>query len=393
MVKHDAGDDPSKVDDAGNAPNEAPGEPEVDPAYLNPPQVIAAPGSEYAPSTRRFQGIPSLACDKAGRLWAVWYGGVTPGEDHNNYVMLATSDDRGNTWSNEKLVIDPDGPGPVRAFDPEIWLAPDGRLWLFWAQGLGEQKIHTRSGVWAMTAEEAAGVEGRWSTPRRLTDGVMMCKPVVLSTGEWCLPISLWHKRERGSASMWVSDDAGATWTQRGACDVPPEVRSHDEHMIVERHDGSLWMLVRTKYGIGQSVSRDGGRTWDALTPTGLPHPSSRFFVRRLASGRLLCVRHAPAERDAADGQSKGVRSHLTAFLSEDDGRSWPYNLLLDERVGVSYPDGDQADDGTIYITYDHQRKDDREILLAVFREEDVLKAAARSAEARFRVTINKAGD
>ena len=32
-------------------------------------------------------------------------------------------------------------------------------------------------------------------------------------------------------------------------------------------------------------------------------------------------------------------RSHLTALLSEDDGQTWPYYLLLDERNEVSYPD------------------------------------------------------
>jgi hypothetical protein len=34
------------------------------------------------------------------------------------------------------------------------------------------------------------------------------------------------------------------------------------------------------------------------------------------------------------------IRSHLTAYLSDDDGRSWHGGLLLDERNGVSYPDG-----------------------------------------------------
>ena len=32
-------------------------------------------------------------------------------------------------------------------------------------------------------------------------------------------------------------------------------------------------------------------------------------------------------------------RNNLTAFLSEDGGKTWPYTLLLDARSGVSYPD------------------------------------------------------
>ena len=43
-------------------------------------------------------------------------------------------------------------------------------------------------------------------------------------------------------------------------------------------------------------------------------------------------------------------RDHLTAMLSEDEGKTWKYKLLLDERADVSYPDAKEADDGYIYI-------------------------------------------
>ena len=96
--------------------------------FLKPPRVISNPGPEYGGATRGFQGIPSMERSPNGRLWAIWYGGRGAGEDEFNYVMLATSGDDGRTWSKETLVIDPDGDGPVRAFDPELWIDPDGRL-------------------------------------------------------------------------------------------------------------------------------------------------------------------------------------------------------------------------------------------------------------------------
>ena len=46
--------------------------------------------------------------------------------------------------------------------------------------------------------------------------------------------------------------------------------------------------------------------------------------------------------------------------------------LLLDERSGVSYPDGQQTADGLIRIIYDYSRTGSRHILMATFREEDV---------------------
>jgi hypothetical protein len=345
-----------------------------------PPKYVGPPLPEHAATNRAFQGIPSLAVAPKGRLWAIWYAGVTPGEDQNNYVVLSTRSDAGATWK-EVLVIDPDAEGSLRAFDPELWLTPDGRLFVFWAQSTGhEGKV---SGVWCIETAEPDAEQPKWSAPRRLTDGVMMCKPLVLSSGEWVLPASTWRETDH-SARMVVSTDHGKTWALRGGCDVPVKVRNFDEHMFVERRDGSMWLLVRTQYGIGESVSTDHGQTWPELKPSTIVHTASRFFIRRLASGNLLLVKHAPL-----DGSSK--RSHLTAYISKDDGRSWTGGLLLDKRLGVSYPDGQQTPDGLIHIVYDFSRTAERNILMASFGEEDAAAGKAVSGEVRLCQVVSKA--
>ena len=335
-----------------------------DKAFLNSPQIIKnhSKNKDYTLGSRKFTGISSLAVSPGGRLWTVWYSGKTPAEDLNNYVVVSTSDDGGETWK-ELLVIDPDGPGPVRAFDPEVWIAPDGRLWVFWAQHI-QPGLLTSNGVWAMTTEDLEADNPEWSEPRRLVDGVMMCKPIVLSTGEWVLPVSFWHKWEENAKAV-VSDDNGQNWSVRGGATVPKKDRNHDELNIVERKDGSLWMLVRTKYGIGESISTDKGFTWSPLVPSKIQHTASRFFISRLNSGNLLLVKHGPIDM-------KIRRSHLMAFISKDDGYSWSNGLLLDERPGVSYPDGQQTSDGTIYITYDFQRVKYQHILVTSFTEDDI---------------------
>jgi len=161
--------------------------------------------------------------------------------------------------------------------------------------------------------------------------------------------------------------------------------------MVVERHDGSLWMLLRTSYGIGHSVSADGGATWSAVTKSGIPHTSSRFFLRRLLSGNLLLVKHGPmALADASGAPNVFDRGHLTAYLSQDDGNSWPDGLLLEERA-CSYPDGTQAPDGTIYIIYDHGRRKEKMILMTAMAEEDILAGKFVSPRARQKVLINQA--
>lgn len=349
-------------------------------SFLKPPQYVGPPQALHAVANRAFQGIPSIAVSPGGRLWVTWYAGITPGEDHNNYAVLSTSSDQGATWQ-EMLVADPDAGGPVRAFDPELWMAPDAKLRWVWAQAI--EHSGSVAGVWMLEISNPDSGDPQWTAPRRITDGIMMCKPIVLSTGEWVLPVSTWRETDH-SARMVVSTDQGKTWSVRGACHVPVADRNYDEHMFVERKDGSLWLLVRTKYGIGESVSTDRGRTWSELTPSSIPHPAARFFITRLNSGNLLLAKHGSMNERTG-------RSHLTAFVSKDDGKNWGDGLLLDDRLGVSYPDGQQTPDGLIRIIYDYNRTRERHILMATFREEDAAAGKDSSGAVRLRRLVSEA--
>ena len=337
-----------------------------DEAFFKPPQIIKEPTSKdyYKLENRKFSGIPSLAVSAKGQMWAVWYTGITPSEDENNYVVVSASGDNGDTWK-EVLVIDPDGDGPVRAFDPEIWIDPNGALWVFWAQAIGHDG--SIAGVWSIKTNDPDKEQPEWTAPTRLTDGVMMCKPLVLSSGEWILPASTWRQTDN-SAKVIVSTNEGENWQERGAVNVPKKFRNYDEHSIVEKNNGDLFMMIRTKYGIGESISYDRGTTWTPLIPSKIQHPAARFFIRRLNSGHLLLVKHGPIDM-------KTGRSHLMAFISKDDGGTWSDGLLLDERPGISYPDGQQTSDGNIYIIYDYNRTKDQNILFTRFSEEDVLNS------------------
>ncbi|MFN2351499.1 MAG: sialidase family protein [Kiritimatiellia bacterium] len=383
---------------------------------LQPMQPNFAPGAQYADDQRQFQGIPGIARAPGGRLWAIWFSGGQ-GESPFSYVVLVTSGDDGATWSAPVMVVDP--PDHVRAYDPCIWVDPNGRLWVFWTQA---HTLHDGQwGVWTITTEQPDLERPEWTAPRRLMDGVMLNKPTVLSNGEWLFPVSLMPSKSLGNekrmlpkcfqtnllervspdeqarinerAGAWVcaTCDGGATFAWRGRARASGEVASHNEHMVVERRDGSLWMLMRTSYGIGQSVSTDAGATWSPVTESGIPHTASRFFLSRLQSGRLLLVKHGPMEtQDAAGNPQPITRDQLTAYLSEDDGRTWPHRLLLEER-GCSYPDGMQDADGTINIIYDHKRREEKQILLVRFNEEDVIAGKFASPRAVQRMLVNQA--
>ncbi len=358
---------------------------------------VAPPGAAHAPATRRHEGIPSIAVsEKNGRMWCTWYGGPTAGEDSNNYVMLATSADGGATWK-EVLVADPDGAGPVRAFDPEVWVAPDGRLRWTWTERLAPlaaKSTNAYAGALAspkddklMMVELDADAEPSANRlqARQIARGVMMCKPTVLKDGTWLFPVSHWF--EAPSACVYASTDGGRTFTERGGVTLPKEKRCFDEHQIVELKDGTLRCYMRTPKGpdgIWQAESKDQGRTWGEPRPAPIRHTSSRFFVCRLQSGNLLLVKNGQY------GSDEG-RRNMTAYLSFDDGKTWSRSLTIDaERNNVAYPDGQQLPDGRIVVAYDHDRTGAREILFATFREDDVRYGRHVSADMRLLQPIRR---
>ena len=152
----------------------------------------------------------------------------------------------------------------------------------------------------------------------------MLNKPTVLSNGDWLLPTSIW--RIDNSCRVVASTDQGKTFELRGTANIPDSMdRCPDEPMIVERKDGTLWMLVRSNYGIGESLSTDRGRTWSPVSQADIKHPAARFHIRRLLSGNLLLIKHGPIHE-------RTHRELLTGYISKNDGKSWEGGLLIDER-------------------------------------------------------------
>lgn len=361
---------------------------------LVPPVVNTAPLPKYDYDKLDYGMTIGIERTPKGRLWACWVAG---GDSPKAFFVLATSDDDGKTWSKPRAVVDTHaGALPVQrsTLVGNLWTDPQGRLWLFFDQSI--DMFDGRAGVWATICENPDADKPEWSAPRRIWHGVMLNKPTVLASGEWLLPLSLDQRGGFGpfkglfteldplrGANVWVSTDNGQTFERRGAAIFPTP--DWHEHMLVERRDKSLWMLGRTAKGIVESTSTDGGRTWSAAKePPGIKQPNARFFLRRLASGKILLIKHGD-RIDAHEG-----RVQLSAWLSEDDDKTWTGGLILDERKGVSYPDGFQAPDGTIYISYDRNRATDGEILLAKFTEADIAAKKLVGSKSQLKMLISK---
>ena len=336
---------------------------------ITDPKELKKYRSEY----RIWQGIPSIEVTKGGRIFVTFYsGGIQEGI--GNYCMLVESRD-GKTYSEPIAVTYLQ---EHRCFDPCLWIDPQGRLWWTWS-------LCPDDALWASVCDDPDADELVWSEPFVVGNDIMMNKPIVANDGGWLFPLAVWNygirttmpesfdsKTPEKGAFVYRSDDQGKSFYKLGGADVPD--RSFDEHMVVELTDGRLWMLVRTKYGIGQSFSTDGGKTWTPGEDSGLGGPSSRFHLRRLKSGRLLLINHVDFTK----------RNNLTALLSEDEGKTWCAKLLLDGRSSVSYPDVSESADGFLYITYDRERgchkktfaeaqSNAREVLVSRVTEQDIL--------------------
>ena len=347
---------------------------------------------DFYADQRIWQGIPSVEVTSKGRVFITFYSGGVK-EEIGNYTMIIESRD-GAHFSEPIAVTYLEN---HRCYDPCLWIDPLGRLWFTWS-------ICPDDALYGVICEDPDADVLQWSDIFKIGHDIMMNKPVVLSTGEWLFPLAVWNHGIRAlppqfdsktpdkGSFVYKSSDNGKTFVRFGCADV--ENRHFDEHMVIELEDQRLMMLVRTFYGIGVSYSYDRGKTWSKGEDSGLGGPSSRFHICRLKSGRILLINHVNFK----------WRNNLTALISEDDGKTWCGQLLLDERSGVSYPDVKEADDGYIYIVYDRERgaykkrlnealECAREILMAKITEEDILQGSLVSEGSELKRIVSKLGD
>ena len=368
---------------------------------LIPPKINTSPSSKYDVEQQTYVMSSSIEITPKGRHWVSWIGN----EDGPKAIVLAAkSDDDGKTWSKPCLVIDALIPGfPIgrTVIVGHFWTDPLGRLWLFIDQSMGHDG-DGRRGTWVSICDNPDADNPVWSAPKRIWHGMMLNKPTILSSGEWLLCNQLMqseHRNGKGEhrnypwfpeldpyrgVNLLVSMDQGNTWELRSVQKFPNP--NYHEPMVVEKQNGQLWMLTRVQTGVMETFSDDKGYTWTEPVPSkNFKHPASRFFFRKLASGRILLIKNGDQLNE------HNGRNQLSAWLTEDDGETWKGGLLIDDRPKVTYPDGTQSSDGTIYVTYDHNRGEG-EIIMAKFTEEDVLAGKIVSPQSQLNMVVFKPG-
>jgi len=336
---------------------------------------------KYDERIREYQGCPTLAVTHGGRIYLGWYSGGTTEPHIENYNILSYSDDDGKTWEKPLLIIPSNKEKGIHALDIQLWVDPRGALHVFWVQNnaspVSEDFVPERTPMrpavvrdgylfadfvhacWETVCDDPDADEPSFSAPRYVGSGFLRCKPVVLRDGT---QLNFNYDQTDPRYGYSVSTDGGKTYERRYGAEKLET--PFDETMAYERLDGSVRMLARTTLGeLGESISHDGGKTWDAARLSGIDAPNTRFFVARTPSGRILLIHND----DRAD------RKNMTLSLSEDDGTTWKYRLCIDPRNKISYPDADFCGD-RIYLTYDRERTGAKEILFTSLTEEDIIE-------------------
>ena len=287
-----------------------------------------------------------------------------------NNGAVYRSADGGNTW-NSKPVL-----------DKERFVDLDERAILRTQEG-------TIIFAFMNDKERAYGKEnkGKWGEGNiddfilpcytiRSTDGGLTWSEPLQIQRRWCGALRCMIQLESGrivlvgqSVIPWshttltyTSDDQGLSWKASNEIYIG-DAQSHDhdgamEATILERKDGSIYMLIRTTTGfLHESVSADGGRTWTEPKPTSMRNSHCCATMTRLSDGRISMLWNAtPVKADIF-----GSREELSVAFSEDDAKTWSKPVVVAARYfkegdpwvdnQVSYPYLCEVKPGVFWIT------------------------------------------
>ncbi len=323
-----------------------------------PPPVLSC-GFTFTTAPYAEVHASTIVETRAGTILAAWFGGT---KERNPDVEIYVARYEGGVWRPAVSVAtgrQPDG-SRLPAWNPVLFQPRTGPLTLFYKVGPSPQSW------WGMVISSTD--DGRtWSKPRRLPDGILgpiKNKPVELVDGSWLSPASTEKAGNRWTLHFERSGDQGRTWQASAPVESPEGIDAIQPSILFHK-DGRLQAVARTREGVlAASWSKDGGKSWSALSAIDLPNPNSGTDAVTLADGRQLIVYNHSAH--SMGRPSKGFRYPINVAVS-DDGERWHKLLTLESKplgAGYAYPAVMQARDGRVHITYTWDRKRIRHIVL-----------------------------
>jgi len=327
--------------------------------------ILKDQDSNFFFKNRTWQGTPSIGMDRNKNLFVGWISGGE-GEGTENYITVSLSKDNGATWLHNKLVVYVNTLDSTRLMDVCFFNDKFGNLYMVWAKHV--QKKNSKE--WAIVWYSKLTLRGNtinYTAPRPIAEGSMLNKPYYSEKrNKLYFPIAYWFW---GNASIYegqydpLNTKNLLAFKNVGYLPIQKSISNIHEHMLVELSDNTFLGMVRTTDGIYYSRSKDAS-IWDSPSKfMGIgPTAVSRFCLRKLKSGRLILI-----------ANNNVIRRDLRIFLSEDDGKTWPYSLMLDSRWWSTYPDFEEDVNGELKIVYDFERKPTGTIYYATIKEADII--------------------
>lgn len=333
--------------------------------------------------------IPAVLLAAEDRICLFCEGRVGSSSDFTSvHMLLTTSPDGGETWSDPKIVWQEGTPeeeitigNPCPVFDRD-----SGELFLMFTRN-NERVFVTKAADIGETWTEPEEITGQVSLPdwTRYWTGPGHGIQLRGSAHEGRLLFPSYHIQSNPdgvdsmNSHMVYSDDHGETWAIGGSTIVPSGFDRREllytsdwspegflwmgcECMAVERPDGRIYLSVRNQVNYRErrafSWSTDGGESWSPLElHSEIPDPKCQGAVVALpddrTGGETTVLYSGISMGFPARGEQ---RSGLTLFASTDGCETWKETRQL--REGPSgYSDLVILEDGTICCFYEAGEK------------------------------------
>lgn len=367
---------------------------------------------------RVFQGCPQVEISEGGRLWATWFGSNVQAErapfHEDQFSVIATSADDGKTWK-EVFVFDPSTLLGGGASDPMLWKDPKGNIRFIGLRNIdfkGQDEFATSA--WEFTMLDPENEHTDWTAPRLLGNKNMsVMKPLIFPDGSIMRSMDdfkLVGVRDKVRIRFLKEDfDGNPVFVSEFPVDNDAVFA---EQMPIIRKDGSLFTFYRARKGQKFAESFDGGKTWKLVGYYPMQFSiNTKCILKTLPSGRVLLVAN-DVQMKADGGKSyycytddngqerklegqQTARTRMTAFLSEDDGKTFTQKVLLCDDGEISYPSATLGNDGSIYIVYDQGRGviGQHTIFLSKITEADIMAGKIVTGESFLNRIVSRPSD
>ncbi len=293
---------------------------------------------------------------------------VTTGDGH--VLCLDTknalrSEDDGRSWKSSAIFAEPAKFGVSN--ERALLRTREGVIIAGWMNGVekkspknwkwGDPSVSWKDFVLPTYTCRSTDDGKTWEAPVKLSDPWCGCihSLIQMRTGRLVLVGQEIIPQWRHATVIWASDDLGKSW-QRGDM-LDHGIGAHDhagsiEGSVIERNDGTLYMLLRTESGwLWEAASKDGLK-WEGLKQSRVRSVTCCPQLARLGDGRIALLWNAPPRHLPTSGTS---RAELSIAFSADEAATWSPAIVVAANYAsggrVSYPYLYERHPGEFWIT------------------------------------------